>query len=634
MNRDGLIDYVALSDDGSVVTIFTRQKNGLWKEWSLSTKFEADDCLIADLDNDRRNDIVLFGKKSTGVAVLIAGRKGTWQHGPTLFPDISVSDLRAADLNADGVLDILLLDWLSNQLSVFNGISRFVYSEQVTVQLPAEPSQLALTPISEPGTFLVAITFPREKAVGVFTANALGDYRSIGTLTFDALPMGVQFADVNNDKEPDILSATRLGIHVAFSTPAAFTTPIVFGCAKDSFAWQPSDIDADGKTDCVIVENETGMLRLLLNGESENKSILGFTDGGRRSVYCVGASPSGLLVGDLNGDGRNDLLVANSASSSLSVLLNQGRGRFAGQISLSTVARPQQGRFVRSSSGDRTIVCSHPMDNAVTVVQCRKGLDAVETFVVPTGDEPYVMDASEDSARVKFLVRYRDARDRSMHFSLFEQIAEGKFVEQSFRKSSTPPIIALTVGTGASLGTYDFVFATHSRETMQTTIWHSTCDPGMKLSSPTRLFAYADSAASATMVFFEYVDGDARKDVVVVLGAPTKALGIWYAQQPDESKDSIEWIRNVQPLDEEAIIVKDVNGDERTDIVWIDGLRKSVLALYGTQRKGFGRPVEIAAAEDARSLRVASLTEIGVNDLILSHTERGSVSIRKSVFQR
>ena len=43
----------------------------------------------------------------------------------------------------------------------------------------------------------------------------------------------------------------------------------------------------------------------------------------------VGNYPSSVAIGDLNGDGLPDLVVANTASNTVSILLGNGAGRFA-----------------------------------------------------------------------------------------------------------------------------------------------------------------------------------------------------------------------------------------------------------------------------------------------------------------
>jgi hypothetical protein len=56
----------------------------------------------------------------------------------------------------------------------------------------------------------------------------------------------------------------------------------------------------------------------------------------------VGQSPSSIVAGDFNGDGRTDLAVANGRENTVSVLLANGEGSFAdtGQFATTPHATP------------------------------------------------------------------------------------------------------------------------------------------------------------------------------------------------------------------------------------------------------------------------------------------------------
>ena len=49
---------------------------------------------------------------------------------------------------------------------------------------------------------------------------------------------------------------------------------------------------------------------------------------GRAQNYATGPGPTSLAIGDMNGDHKPDLATANGDATSVSVLLNKGRGRF------------------------------------------------------------------------------------------------------------------------------------------------------------------------------------------------------------------------------------------------------------------------------------------------------------------
>jgi Bacterial Ig-like domain (group 3)/FG-GAP-like repeat len=57
-------------------------------------------------------------------------------------------------------------------------------------------------------------------------------------------------------------------------------------------------------------------------------------------TYAVGANPNSVAVGDLNGDGYLDVVVANSGSTNISVLLNAGNGKFQPAVNYTSIFAP------------------------------------------------------------------------------------------------------------------------------------------------------------------------------------------------------------------------------------------------------------------------------------------------------
>lgn len=58
-------------------------------------------------------------------------------------------------------------------------------------------------------------------------------------------------------------------------------------------------------------------------------------------TYATGTSPTALVVGDFNGDGKPDLAVANSGSGDVSILLGNGDGSFRGPLNFNAGAGPK-----------------------------------------------------------------------------------------------------------------------------------------------------------------------------------------------------------------------------------------------------------------------------------------------------
>ena len=93
------------------------------------------------------------------------------------------------------------------------------------------------------------------------------------------------------------------------------------------------DLDGDGTIDMVVANAESNDVTVRLNR----------ADGtfGPQERYAVGDQPSAVVLGDVDGDGVLDILAANAGDDTLSVLLGEGDGSFADQIVDAVGTNPQ-----------------------------------------------------------------------------------------------------------------------------------------------------------------------------------------------------------------------------------------------------------------------------------------------------
>src|SRR5439155_1426541 len=79
------------------------------------------------------------------------------------------------------------------------------------------------------------------------------------------------------------------------------------------------DLNGDGKLDLAIANNNSSTVSVLLNTTAPGAATPSFA---AKQDFATGAHPLSVTVGDLNGDGKLDLAVANFAANTVSVLLN------------------------------------------------------------------------------------------------------------------------------------------------------------------------------------------------------------------------------------------------------------------------------------------------------------------------
>src|SRR3954452_7202476 len=103
--------------------------------------------------------------------------------------------------------------------------------------------------------------------------------------------------------------------------PAAGPSRFATGSAPGSV--EVADLNGDGKPDLVVANEQSQNVTVLL-GDGRG----GFT-AAPGSPFAAGQQPNDVAIGDFNRDGKLDLAFANHEAKHLTVLLGDGRGRFA-----------------------------------------------------------------------------------------------------------------------------------------------------------------------------------------------------------------------------------------------------------------------------------------------------------------
>lgn len=119
-------------------------------------------------------------------------------------------------------------------------------------------------------------------------------------------------------------SATRHeGASPAARPVPSFTPAQNYATAPDPASLAAGDLNGDGKTDLAVANPSTDTSRdtvsvLLNRGDGTFQPRRNYATGELRSV----------AISDLNGDGKGDLATANAVADTIAVLLNRGDGTF------------------------------------------------------------------------------------------------------------------------------------------------------------------------------------------------------------------------------------------------------------------------------------------------------------------
>ena len=195
--------------------------------------------------------------------------------------------------------------------------------------------------------FVNISVFRNTSTSGSISASSFAAKVDFATGTF---PTSVAIGDVDGDGKPDLVvsSAGSSNISVLRNTSTSGTIDATSFAAKVDFAAGNfpytvaiGDLDGDGKPDLVSANQNTGNVSVL-----RNTSTPGSITAAAKVDFPVGTTPRSLAISDVDGDGKPDLVVANSGSSTVSVLLNTSTSgsitaaSFAAKVDFATGASP------------------------------------------------------------------------------------------------------------------------------------------------------------------------------------------------------------------------------------------------------------------------------------------------------
>jgi hypothetical protein len=327
LNGDGANDIVVLNSGDSDFTILLNKGDGTFKIGkTYNGGPDAISFFIADLNLDKKSDLAFTVEGRMG---MIPGNgDGTFQAelaqnnlNPRRLEFGSL--LTAADVNNDHKADLISGGFLGNGGSVELGNGDGTFQPPITF-----PSGCGVTTIGDfnhDGKLDIAGPNPGNSG-GVVVCLGKGDGTFGNPVVYD---QGINHpfvlaGDFNHDGNLDLAASDQGGISILLGKgDGTFKSGIPTGLNASFPTFVLGDFNGDGNLD---VAANIGTTVSVLLGKGD----------GHFSAPASTSVPSGLLyVGDMNNDGKLDL-IALSAHNNVSVWLGNGDGTFTNSSSITT----------------------------------------------------------------------------------------------------------------------------------------------------------------------------------------------------------------------------------------------------------------------------------------------------------
>jgi FG-GAP-like repeat len=322
-NNDGKPDIAVANTEDSSVTILINQGNRNFKQPAGSPFYAGhfpNDINIADFNKDGNLDIAFANHEKKYFSVLLGNGKGQFQSAPHSPFAVQVKPhthgIISADFNNDGILDIATDSWGVDSIVILNGDGKGNFSDPVYHATGKHPYQrLRTADFNKDGNADIVTTNLDANSVTILLGDGKGNF-SMHLFEAGNTPFGLAVGDLNGDGNADL--AVLNAPTISGGKPGKDGLSILLGDGKGNFSMMDGspfetglgptrvaigDLNGDGINDIAVCNYNSDFISIYYMGKKAVQSS---------AHLSFGKHADGIAIFDIDGDGKNDIIATSS----------------------------------------------------------------------------------------------------------------------------------------------------------------------------------------------------------------------------------------------------------------------------------------------------------------------------------
>jgi hypothetical protein len=346
INGDGAVDMAVADPMNSVIWVALGDRSGHFTFLTLLPAGYASTVYFSDLNGDGNPDLVTLDTLGALALVRMGKGDGTFQNPVQYSMDASTQAMFLADIDLDGHPDLVAQTY-PYQITVLKGNSDGTFASSVVVA--TVPSDALLSGAGDfNGDGIADLIFLNAAGVGILLGKG---NLSFGTMTSTLAAASNSFmlgqGDFNQDGHRDIALGVESGILILNGRgDGKFVSADIYDVGHMAGTAAVADFNGDSIPD-IAVTMPADFPRILLGNGLGTFTLAK----DQNTTYGSQAPGISMAQADFNGDGKKDLVVIEVSSQSPYggpvVLFGNGDGTFAAPLS-----PPNGSTLVGDANGD------------------------------------------------------------------------------------------------------------------------------------------------------------------------------------------------------------------------------------------------------------------------------------------